>query len=91
MRRYSAVSTEFPPTFFIDSFITAAKNLKPAIHILGKPFVDQYVASYTKFTEDEGAIAIRFGDHLKWVPYSIYVPDPPKVRTFEFRHGGWRQ
>lgn len=86
VRRYSSLATKFPPTFYINAYITAAKNLKPAIQVLGKPFVDQYVVSYARYTEDEGAIAIQFGQHLEWIPYERYVPDPPQARTFPFHH-----
>ena len=85
VRRYSALATEHPPTFFLDVSVTAAKNLRPSIQVLGEPFAKQYVVSYARFDEDEGAIALRFGNHLEWVRYTRYTPDPPRIRQFPFR------
>lgn len=85
VRRYTAKSTEYPPTFQLDVSVTAAKNLRPSIQVLGEPFARKYVVSYAKFDEDDGAIAIKVGKQIEWIAYSRYTPDPPKERSFPFR------
>lgn len=86
VRRYTAKSTEYPPSFNIDVAVTAAKNLRPSIQVLGAPFARKYVVSYAKFDEEDGAIAIRIGKQIEWIAYSKYTPDPPKPKTIPFRH-----
>lgn len=86
VRRYTSLRGEYPPTFLLDVSVTAAKNLKPGVQILGAPFAKKYVVSYAMFDEDEGAIAVRFGNNVEWIPYIRYTPDPPKERRFPFRH-----
>lgn len=81
VRRYTSLQGEYPPTFLIDVSVTAAKNLKPGVQILGEPFAKRYVVSYAKFDEDEGAIAVRFGPHVEWIPYMKYTPDPPRRKN----------
>lgn len=91
VRRYTAKATDYPPTFQLDVSVTAAKNLRPSIQVLGEPFARRYVVSYAKFDEDDGAIAIRIGKQVEWIAYSRYTPDPPKTRTVPFRNTSNRQ